>query len=252
MFKAARSRITFANVTATLALVFAMTGGAYAAKRYLITSTKQISPSVLKSLKGANGKNGAAGIAGPQGAAGTPGAKGADGAAGPAGPAGSAGTAGADGKAGKEGKEGKEGSPWTAGGTLPAGSTETGAFSSGFFHTGSEKTTVAISFPIPLAAPLDATHVHIVHLEEVEVPEECEGTVENPQATPGNLCLYEGAARLPEEEAEEELKIASITNLESFNVKGASPAGANVVSNFTGFNEPEAVQIIGAWAVTGS
>lgn len=256
MLEAARRRITYANVAATLALVFAMTGGAYAAKRYLITSTKQISPKVLKSLKGASGKNGAAGPAGSQGPAGAPGAKGSDGAAGAAGPAGTTGVAGADGKPGKDGKEGKEGSPWTAGGTLPANATETGGFSSGFFHTGAEKTTVAISFPIPLAAPLDKEHVHIVTLEEIEnqgpATQECEGTADAPQANPGNLCLYEGAARLPEEEEGEELKIVSITTLNSFSEKGASTSGANVVSNFSGFNEPEAVQIIGSWAVTGS
>ena len=37
---------------ATLALIFAMSGGAYAASHYLITSTKQIKPSVLGHLKG--------------------------------------------------------------------------------------------------------------------------------------------------------------------------------------------------------
>ena len=40
MLKAICKRMTYANVALTLALVFAMTGGAYAAKKYLITSTK--------------------------------------------------------------------------------------------------------------------------------------------------------------------------------------------------------------------
>jgi hypothetical protein len=48
-------RFSYANVAVTLALVFAMTGGAYAAKKYVITSTKQISPKVLKELKGVSG-----------------------------------------------------------------------------------------------------------------------------------------------------------------------------------------------------
>jgi hypothetical protein len=45
-----RRHLSYANVTATLALVFAMTGGALAANHYLLTSTKQISPKVLKQL----------------------------------------------------------------------------------------------------------------------------------------------------------------------------------------------------------
>jgi hypothetical protein len=45
-----RRRLNYANVTATLALFFAMSGGALAAKRYLINSTKQINPKVLKAL----------------------------------------------------------------------------------------------------------------------------------------------------------------------------------------------------------
>ncbi|HTD58778.1 MAG TPA: hypothetical protein VK672_07775 [Solirubrobacteraceae bacterium] len=80
MFSALRKRLTYANVAMTLALVFAMTGGAYAANKYPITSTKQISPKVLKALKGATGKNGANG------------ANGATGATGPGGPAGANGT----------------------------------------------------------------------------------------------------------------------------------------------------------------
>jgi hypothetical protein len=68
--KSTRRHLTYANVAATLALVFAMSGGALAANHYLITSTKQIKPSVLKKLKGAKGTKGATGSRGPAGAAG--------------------------------------------------------------------------------------------------------------------------------------------------------------------------------------
>ena len=62
-----RKRLSYANVTATLALVFAMSGGAMAANHYLITSTKQINPKVLKKLTGKPGKNGTAGATGATG-----------------------------------------------------------------------------------------------------------------------------------------------------------------------------------------
>jgi hypothetical protein len=90
-----RKRLSYANVTATLALVFAMSGGAMAANHYLINSTKQINPKVLKKLTGktgatgatgATGSTGAGGPQGPQGPKGTEGAKGEHGAEGPAGP----------------------------------------------------------------------------------------------------------------------------------------------------------------------
>ncbi len=58
MLSSIRRHITYANVAATMALVFAMGGTAVAAKHYLINSTRQIRPSVLKALHGANGKNG--------------------------------------------------------------------------------------------------------------------------------------------------------------------------------------------------
>jgi hypothetical protein len=49
-FSGRPKRFSYANVVATLALVLAMSGGALAASHYLITSTKQISPRVLKKL----------------------------------------------------------------------------------------------------------------------------------------------------------------------------------------------------------
>ncbi len=74
-------RLSYANITATLALLFSMSGGALAASHYLITSTKQISPKVRQALKGDQGP---AGAQGPQGATGPTGSQG------PQGPAGTA------------------------------------------------------------------------------------------------------------------------------------------------------------------
>lgn len=86
-----RRRPGYAEVTATVALVLAMSGGALAAGHYLITSTKQIKPSVLQHLKGARGPRGAAG---PKGSAGLAGAQGSAGAAGLAGATGQSGSTG--------------------------------------------------------------------------------------------------------------------------------------------------------------
>ena len=71
-----RGRLTYANVAATLALVFAMSGGAFAASHYLINSTKQINPKVLKKLRGARGARGATGERGATGSAGASGKEG--------------------------------------------------------------------------------------------------------------------------------------------------------------------------------
>src|SRR5271170_7001979 len=71
-----RKRLSYANVTATLALFFAISGGAMAANHYLITSTKQVSPKVLKKLTGKTGKTGATGATGAAGATGATGKEG--------------------------------------------------------------------------------------------------------------------------------------------------------------------------------
>jgi hypothetical protein len=98
-----RPRLTYANVAATLALVFAMGGSAVAATHYLITSTKQISPKVLKELKVA-GKPGPAGATGASGAGGAQGAPGANG------------TNGTNGEPGTKGETGPKGETGNAGG----------------------------------------------------------------------------------------------------------------------------------------
>ena len=87
-----RKRVTYTNVAMTLALVFAMSGGAYAASRYVITSTKQISPKVLKALAGKPGNSGAPGATGPTGSQGPTGPQG------PAGQKGETGTNGTNGE----------------------------------------------------------------------------------------------------------------------------------------------------------
>jgi hypothetical protein len=83
MLTALKRRFTYANVAATLALVFAMTGGALAARHYLISSIKQINPKVVKQLRGRNGAAGKPGATGLTGAKGAPGAEGKQGPQGP-------------------------------------------------------------------------------------------------------------------------------------------------------------------------
>ena len=81
--------LKYANIVATIALFFSLSGGALAATHYLITSTKQISPNVLNALKGRHGPEGPQGPTGPNGAPGTAGR------VGPQGPTGAPGSASA-------------------------------------------------------------------------------------------------------------------------------------------------------------
>jgi hypothetical protein len=74
-----RHRVTYANVAATLALVLALGAGTAYASHYLITSTSQIKPGVIKKLRGDKGKTGAKGAIGPAGVTGATGATGAQG-----------------------------------------------------------------------------------------------------------------------------------------------------------------------------
>jgi hypothetical protein len=75
-----------ATAIASLALFVALGGTAIAAKHYLINSTRQINPKVLKKLRGAKGAVGAPGAQGKQGPQGVPGVVGGEGKQGPIGP----------------------------------------------------------------------------------------------------------------------------------------------------------------------
>ncbi len=219
MLATIRKRFTYTNVIATLALVFAMSGGAYAAHRYLITSTKQISPKVLKALQGKRGPVGLPGPAGLQGSAGAAGAKGEKGDPGTNGKDGTNGESVAMTAATKtQCKEGGvaftaggktetacNGSPWTAGGTLPKGKTEKGEWSVSVpaHYPGGVSPSIVItslSFTIPLATAPTGHYINVNGKEVIEnpstgKPEEvtptgCPGNAEEPQAEPGNLCVY--------------------------------------------------------------
>ncbi len=191
MLKAIGRRVNATSLVAVLALVFAMSGGAYAASRYVITSTKQINPKVLKSLQGKAGVQGAAGAMGPQGPAGAAGAKGETGTVGPQGSAG---------PAGKNGENGKNGTTGFTE-TLPSEKSERGVWASIYTATAAGQLgSASISFGIPLEkAPEAFQRTNFIGVEEGEgepnenktaIPAHCKGTISSPEAVPGNLCVF--------------------------------------------------------------
>jgi collagen triple helix repeat protein len=190
-------------VVAIVALVAALAGGAIAANSGGGKATAS-----AKAKKGPRGPKGAKGDTGPAGPAGPAGAKGADGANGLDGEAGEKGAAGAKGATGSVGPAGPTGSTGATGATgatgfsgftetLPAGKTETGAWSMGPVTAGgipedpfTELFSAPISFAIPLAAPIGETNVHYVK-EGESPPAGCTGgTAAAPKADPGHLCVY--------------------------------------------------------------
>lgn len=261
-------RFSYANIALTVGLVFAMSGGAFAASKFLITSTKQIKPSVLKQLKGKQGTAGPQGLAGPAGPAGpggAPGAKGENGGPGAEGKSGVSVTSkeltkseaackkegGSEFTAGEGVKttacNGKEGSPWTAGGTLPEGASERGQWVLAGKAAGERFTS--LSFPIPLAAPLSEGKTHIIGVEEgfKEAKEavaiqngECTGTWAGPGAKSGSLCVFIS----PQVLGEPKLNLADAES-EAFS---AGISGATLGES-TGVEANYLYQ--GSWVVTG-
>lgn len=129
-----RKHLSYANIVATLALLFAMSGAALAASHYLINSTKQINPNVLKQLKGRTGRTGPVG---PQGTSGLQGPRGAEG---------SNGATGQKGEAGPKGETGL-----SALSVLPSGKSESGYYEMAQEATVGKAVAIGVTFPVPLA-----------------------------------------------------------------------------------------------------
>lgn len=262
---------------AVIALVVALSGGAFAASGGLTKTQKKQVESIAKKL-GPPGPPGATGPAGPTGPAGAKGDAGQQGKEGQQGKDGAKGEEGegvglttiptgtatcderggvevklkkaptglpvCNGEDGIEGKEGKAGSPWAVGGVLPAGATETGTFA----LTGTTADTGGIRVPIPFAVPLngvyDATQVHWV---TGAAPKECKNKEEkvanaaNPAAKPGELCVFLSTGGLSETEFSGIFKIGA----------GASESGANRAGAMATFTAPTGNALgYGSFAVT--
>jgi hypothetical protein len=229
-------------VVAVIALIVALTGGAFAATNQVASTSKT---KVVKGPKGPKGAKGAQGPVGPQGPAG---AKGDTGAQGPEGKQGKSGENGKDGEAGKspvvvnegptvcepnggvvyevEGVEaeicnGAEGSPWTAGGTLPPGATEGGVWN---MNGEGYPINAPISFSVPLAEELTESQVHLAG--EADFGTTCHGSASShPAPPPGELCVYESVA-----EGVLEATHAPIIEQPGIGSKGANKSGALVVA----------------------
>jgi Collagen triple helix repeat (20 copies) len=287
MLSPLRNRFGIPGVISVIALVFAMLGGAYAASNSGSGKGATASAKVKKGPRGPRGPQGPAGPQGPQGPQGPAGANGKDGTPGQNGAPGSDGVDGADGKtvlsgtgnplpglgtdgdfyirtstqqifgpktAGAwgsptnlKGADGEDGNPWTLGGTLPAGATETGTWIWGSFSTASLE-YVAIEFNVPLAEALSAVKVHysteanFADFDEAGAGTTgCTGTPAAPTAPSGHLCVYEANSLFVTF-----TKIANPATLEPS--AGAATTGALIGMTGLAPNGPAAY---GTWAVTG-
>jgi Collagen triple helix repeat (20 copies) len=202
-------------IVAIVALIAALGGAAIAAVPKLSSKQKQeVTKIAQKEAKKFPGP------AGPQGPAGAPGAAGKDGAQGAQGAQGEPGEDGTDGKDGKNGNSvvvaaepeggnceaggvkvtvqntagqnyvcnGKDGG---GGGVLAPGESEYGHW--GYGAGGEQYATESISFnpAYPVAAGPELHFVTFEEVEEEEAPAACPGTVSEPEAEPGNLCVYQ-------------------------------------------------------------
>jgi hypothetical protein len=261
---------TTALILSLLALVFAATGGAYAATSAQ-TSKK---PKVVKGPPGPRGKQGKPGAAGPTGPQGP---------AGPAGASGAKGDPGQNGKSvlvtkieaeegkceersgaevktegsatgvevcsGEDGAPGVEGSPWTAGGVLPPGKTETGVWSFTGDELDGEELLAPISYPLPLKPGQAPAEEHVHFQGEATFAASCE-TPNPPAAKPGELCIYNFGGL--SEDALLHAAYVSVTPATS-GPNGEEPrsglSGALIQFKFTG-NPGEVARGYGTWAVT--
>jgi hypothetical protein len=205
-------------IVAIVALVAALGGGAYAATggphsgKATASAKAKRGPRGPKGLKGDPGTAGQAGPAGVKGDAGAPGSNGTNGKDGTSvtstesstaieghctGVGGSKFVSASGTTYACNGAKGKDGSPWTAGGTLPPGQTETGIWGAANLGPGGNY------FPISFALPLAAAPTPVLVKSNEQSKPGCPGrgggefgagkpgnvpTI--PLAEPGKLCVY--------------------------------------------------------------
>jgi hypothetical protein len=283
-----RMHVTPSGVIAIAALVFAATGGAFAATG----GGGGSSPShATLTATAAKAKAKAKTKTGPRGPAGKNGAPGATGPAGPAGPGGPAGPVGPGGPQGPQGPAGNAGTSVTGtaiptssatcshqGGTaytsasatenvcngkngttgftktLPSGSTETGAWAFGKIAPasvpGSLLNVPVASFAIPLAAALDGTSVHFINPAGKEI----NGSLEEVDPSVAGACL--GSAAAPTASAGHfcvyaNLQEGAVTVPELILNPGAGGSGAGTSGALEQFQiTGEEARGWGTWAVT--
>jgi hypothetical protein len=167
--KKIRGNLTYANVMSTIAVFLLLGGGTALAasailpknsvgagqlKKGAVTPAK-LAPAAKKTLTGPKGATGATGPTGAQG---------------------------------PQGPRGEQGESGTFLSSLPSGKTLTGVYGiSGHVETaGDTAAEDAISFQVPLSTP------PVEYIVSSGSPTaECPGTVDEPEAAPGYLCLYE-------------------------------------------------------------
>lgn len=253
---------TPAMIVAVIALVFALMGAAYAASGALTGKQKKEVEKIAKKYAGkpgapgTNGQPGAKGDAGPKGDTGSKGEKGDPGNPGAPGKSVEVNpiASGCEGETGRKGAEvnpegeplaavevceGKEGSPWTAGGILPPGATETGAWTFNATTADNPNVYVPISFTLPIAeGGLERPEVHIQGDADFET--HCTGVYHHPEAKPGEVCVYFDG---PAENANfESITPLSLTGEE----EGVTKVGGVMHFTMTG-----AGLGFGSWAATG-
>jgi hypothetical protein len=290
MFGRIRTHLSYANVAATMALVFALTGGAVAASSHsggsngnsFIKASASVASTQAHAVvakKKSSSKGGARGPAGPKGAtgaagpAGPAGPTGATGATGAAGPAGSAGVAGANGEKGEKGETGPAGAAGETGPegvcsttdcTLPVGASETGTW---ITHAeapeGSSVGSTAfapISFPIRLPKPIvigKAYHFTQAQTEKEEFevggkPTGCKLANKNVEEPEATIkgTLCIFTAESEETSWPDAWKYEDMNSPNYSNVDAAGPTGT--VMLFGENNDKEALNVLarGTWAVT--
>lgn len=279
MLKAIPRQINPATLIALVALVFAMTGGAYAVtgggggKAGSRASAQIAKKAKSKALRGPRGPEGPAGKEGKQG---------------PAGPAGPQGAVGANGKDGTNGTDGTgattkaftgvktlgsekcpngglevtsvSGTALVCNGTngqtgftktLEKGDTETGSWEAQIPAKVAEQHSVMapISFPIPLETAVPATDVVYVGPGNTTHETECPGTVGEPAAEAGHLCVYASTEEgLKPYTLEGSIHDPALNGEDSFGGEaGAGSTGALLILLPSG---SESGYAYGTWAVT--